>query len=48
MHIVNEQDLKASETLFIDDSTQHVQGALKAGLRSYHLKDNERIAQLMS
>lgn len=47
MHIVNEQDLKASETLFIDDSPQHVQGALKAGLRAYHLKDNERIAQLM-
>ena len=45
-HIVKEQELNSTETLFIDDSIQHVQGALKAGLKAHHLKDGERIAQL--
>lgn len=35
--IVNENDLQASETLFIDDSYQHVSGAADAGLRAVHL-----------
>tara|TARA_B110000879_G_scaffold168776_1_gene218509 strand:+ start:123 stop:737 length:615 start_codon:yes stop_codon:yes gene_type:complete len=46
-HIVDEQGLEAYETLFIDDSPQHVAGALKAGLKSYHLKDGEEISQLL-
>ena len=46
-HIVKEQELNSTETLFIDDSIQHVQGALKAGLKAHHLKDGERIAQLL-
>jgi FMN phosphatase YigB (HAD superfamily) len=46
-HIVDEQGLEASETLFIDDSPQHVAGALKAGLKAYHLKDGEEISQLL-
>jgi len=46
-HIVDEQGLEASETLFIDDSPQHVAGALKAGLNAYHLKDGEKISQLL-
>jgi glucose-1-phosphatase len=36
--VVTENGLKASETLFIDDSPQHVEGARKAGLRAYHLQ----------
>jgi putative hydrolase of the HAD superfamily len=46
-HIVDEQGLGVSETLFIDDSPQHVAGALKAGLKAYHLKDGEKISQLL-
>ena len=46
-HIVDEQGLDPSETLFIDDSPQHVAGALKAGLNAYHLKDGEKISQLL-
>jgi len=47
MHIVEEQSLVASETLFIDDSPQHVVGAVEAGLKAYHLKDYEKIANLL-
>ena len=45
-HIIEEQGLAASETLFIDDSIQHVEGAIKAGLRAYHLTDDQTIDQL--
>ena len=45
-HIIEEQGLAASETLFIDDSFQHVEGAIKAGLRAYHLRDDQTIDQL--
>jgi len=40
--------LNPSETLFIDDSRQHVEGALSAGLQAYHLKPGERISELLS
>ena len=39
--------LTPSETLFIDDSKQHVEGALKAGLHAYHLQPGERISALL-
>lgn len=45
-HIIEAQKLSASETLFIDDSPQHVKGALEAGLKAYHLKDSEQILSL--
>lgn len=45
-HIVEAQKLSASETLFIDDSPQHVEGALEAGLKAYYLKDGEQILSL--
>lgn len=35
--------LNPEETLFIDDSIQHVLGAEKAGLQTYHLKNGERL-----
>lgn len=46
-YILNEQQLVADQTLFVDDSPQHVQGALRAGLKAYHLKDGERINLLL-
>ena len=45
-HILEEQDLIASETLFIDDSIQHVEGAINAGLHAHHLTDDQTIGQL--
>ena len=45
-YILEEQGLKANETLFIDDSIQHVEGALKAGLQAHHLTDEQTIDQL--
>jgi len=42
-HILKENGLKASETLFIDDSPEHVEGAKKAGLHGYWLQEPETI-----
>lgn len=44
--VVNENGLIPSETLFIDDSPQHVEGARKAGLRAYHLVAPEGILEV--
>ena len=45
-HIIREKGIGPNETLFIDDSPQHVEGAVQAGLNAYHLKNDERISQL--
>lgn len=34
LHVLEENDLLAEETLFIDDSKQHVEGALQTGIRA--------------
>jgi len=39
--------LNPAETLFIDDSLQHVEGALQAGLHAYHLKPGERVSEVL-
>ena len=36
--IVEEQHLNPKETLFIDDTLRHVEGARKAGLQGYHFQ----------
>ncbi len=36
--VINENNLNPQETLFIDDSIQHVQGAKNAGLNAIHLQ----------
>ena len=46
-HILVEKNLAAKETLFIDDSIQHIVGARKAGLKAHHLKDEQSISQLL-
>lgn len=35
--VINENNLNPQETLFIDDSIQHVQGAQNMGLNAVHL-----------
>ena len=38
--VINENNLKIEETLFIDDSLQHIESASKLGLKTIHVKDN--------
>lgn len=38
--------LDAQDTVFIDDSYQHIKGARKVGLHAYHLTDGETIIDL--
>lgn len=44
--VCEENSLILKETLFIDDSIQHVEGARKAGLQAYHLTNGETILDL--
>lgn len=37
-HVLNENNLIPSETLFIDDSIQHIHGANETGIITHHLK----------
>ena len=37
-HVLDHHGFKASETLFIDDSLQHIEGARKVGLNTHHLQ----------
>lgn len=39
--------LDPKETLFIDDSLQHVEGARKAGLHAHHMLPGEKISELL-
>ena len=41
--VLDENNLKEKEVLFIDDSPQHIKRAKKLGIHTYHLKDNEEI-----
>ncbi len=45
--ILNENKLEANETLFIDDSLQHVLGAREAGLYAMHLSKDKSIFDVM-
>jgi putative hydrolase of the HAD superfamily len=44
--IINEQGLNPKETLFIDDSPQHIKTAREVGLNAYHLTGGETLEQL--
>ena len=41
--VLQQNNLKPQETLFIDDSPQHIEGAKHAGLQTYHLKEGETL-----
>mgnify|MGYP000859512940 FL=1 len=43
--ILNENNLKAAETLFIDDSFQHIEGAQKVGIQTIHLSEGMSIEE---
>lgn len=38
--VINENNLNPQKTLFIDDSPQHIEGAIKTGLKTYYLDVN--------
>ena len=46
--VCREQGLTPSETLFIDDSVQHIHGAKKTGLQTFHLTANRSLQEFFS
>jgi putative hydrolase of the HAD superfamily len=46
-YVLSDRKLNINETCFIDDSPQHVEGAGKAGIRSFLLK-NENVVELVN
>tara|TARA_B100001287_G_scaffold276658_1_gene288494 strand:+ start:41 stop:676 length:636 start_codon:yes stop_codon:yes gene_type:complete len=44
--VINENCLLPMETLFIDDSTQHISGANKLGIRTFLIEQNSSIIDL--
>ena len=45
--VLEENNLIPNEVLFIDDSPQHIEGAKKLGIQTYHLQDNEEITTVL-
>lgn len=45
--VLNENDLDPKETIFIDDSVQHVQGAGECGIKAYLLPKNMEVGDLL-
>jgi len=45
-YVLQNNNLNPEETLFIDDSLQHVEGARMAGLRAHHLVKPENITDI--
>jgi putative hydrolase of the HAD superfamily len=43
--IITENNLQAVETLFIDDSIQHIEGAQKVGIQTIHLSEGMTIEE---
>lgn len=46
--VLNQNNLNAHETIFIDDSPQHVAGAIKIGIQSYLLPRDKDVSDLIS
>lgn len=46
--VLDENDLVPSETLFIDDSPQHIEGAKKIGINTYLMTKPDNIKKLFS
>lgn len=47
-YVVKQNNLSINETLFIDDSPQHIEGARKYGLTALHLQNNSKVEDLIS
>ena len=44
--VIKENSLSIKNTLFIDDSIQHIESAKKIGLKTYHLDGNETLESI--
>lgn len=44
--VLRDQGIRAEETLFIDDSIQHIEGAREVGIRAHHLTGGQTILDL--
>jgi glucose-1-phosphatase len=44
--VLKEAGIQAEETLFIEDTIQHIEGAKSVGLHTHHLKSNEEFSPL--
>jgi HAD superfamily hydrolase (TIGR01549 family) len=47
LQVLNENQLKKEETIFVDDSFQHIEGAKKAGITAHFLEKNMRTESLL-
>lgn len=47
LQVLNENKLNTEETIFIDDSIQHIEGAKKAGITAHFLEKNVRTESLL-
>lgn len=45
--VLLENQLSANETFFIDDSPQHIEGALKIGIKAYFLPKEKEVEELI-
>lgn len=46
--VIKENQLNPSETLFIDDTAGHLEGAKKAGLHTFHMSEGRRLEEVLS
>lgn len=46
LHVINQHDLKAEETLFIDDSEPNIEAAARLGIQTIHLQAEKTIETL--
>mgnify|MGYP001457890730 CR=1 FL=1 len=44
--IIDENKLNPKEVMFIDDSPQHIEGAKRLNIKTYHLRDGEEVTNL--
>jgi putative hydrolase of the HAD superfamily len=46
LRVIRENNLVPEETLFIDDSPQHIEGAKKVGLQTLYLEKGKILSEL--
>ena len=44
--VINDANILAEETLFIEDTIQHIEGAKKANLKTHHIESNSSLASI--
>jgi HAD superfamily hydrolase (TIGR01549 family) len=48
LYVLKENNLVASETLFVDDSPQHIEGAKKVGLQTFYFDKGKKLADILN